>query len=76
MPTLSSWRCEGKELSGKKETSPSKKSDTTLEAVCPANLKNAQNGWKQQVQNVKSISKYQKVSISKKKKKIYAESFD
>ena len=36
--TLSSWRCEGKELSGKKEASPSRKSDTAFDAVCPANL--------------------------------------
>lgn len=36
--TLSSWICEGKELSGKKETSPSRKRDTALDAVCPANL--------------------------------------
>lgn len=36
--TLSSWMCEGKELSGKKETSPFRKRDTALEAVCAANL--------------------------------------
>lgn len=37
--TLSSCSCEGKELSGKKETSPSRKRDTALDAICPANLK-------------------------------------
>lgn len=36
--TLSSWMFEGNELSGKKETSPSRKRDTALDAVCPANL--------------------------------------
>lgn len=31
--------CEGNELSGKNETSPSRKRDTALDAVCPASLK-------------------------------------
>lgn len=31
--------CEGNELLGKKETSPSRKRDTALDAVCPARLK-------------------------------------